>query len=514
MKKRNTFILAVACLVMVMSLFSGCSSNKDQSNAGTDGKADNTANTNNKQEKKLVRYVMPGVAPQDQAMVEETINKKLEADGLNITYKAVYIPWDVWDQKTNLMMSTGEEFELIHIMHDMKTPDVLASNGGIIPIDEYLDEYGPELKKSIPDWVWETAKVKGETLFIPNFWLDTAYSEGMVTFRKDLLDKNNLPVPTTPTELLTTAETLQKNWPDANKNVYIKVLPEEPARYLHTTYETYPFTVFQNLIYVDQQGNVKSWLETEEFKKDANYFREAYTRGLINPDILTLPVEVSNREETQGRMLYREGEGIAGSKKLAKDVPGAELDLYYLSDQELFRPYAVRNSNGVSATSPHPEATIQFLNWVFSSQENFDLMLYGIEGTHWKDTGKNGMEILKKDANGAQTYVLQFWMLGNLEMSRWDVETHPKFVEMRTHIAENAVNSIAFGFNFDANPVAVEYANCMTELKTSISPIKLGLLEYDQAFPEAIKKMKTAGLDKVVAEYESQFKEWLASSGK
>ncbi|MGZ9584326.1 extracellular solute-binding protein [Paenibacillus marinisediminis] len=513
MKKRNTFILAIACLVMVMSLFTGCSSNKGNGDAAAGDQQGNAASTDSK-EKKMVRYVMPGVAPQDQAMVEEAINKKLEADGLNLTYKAIYIPWDVWDQKTNLMMSTGEEFELIHIMHDMKTPDVLASNGGIIPIDKYLDEYGPELKKSMPDWIWDTAKVKGETIFVPNFWLDTAYAEGMVTFRKDLLDKNNIPAPTSPEELLNVSETLQKNWPDDNKKVYIRVLPDEPTTYLHTTYETFPFTIFQNLIYIDQQGNVKSWLETEEFKKDATYFREAYTRGLINPDILTLPVEVANREETQGRFLYREGEAIAGSKKLSKDVPGAELDLYYLKDQQLFRPVGVRNSNGVSATSPHPEAAIEFLNWVFSSQDNFDLVLYGIKDTHWKDTGKNSMEILKKDANGAQTYSLAFWMLGNLEMNRWDVDTHPKFVEMRTKVADDAINSITLGFNFDASPVAVEYANCMTELKTSMSPIKLGLLDYDKAFPEAIKKMKAAGLDKVVAEYESQFKEWLAASGK
>ncbi|WP_259467006.1 hypothetical protein, partial [Proteus mirabilis] len=126
------------------------------------------------------------------------------------------------------MMSTGEEFELIAIMHDTKGPTVLAGSGGIIPIDDLLDQYGTELKASMPDWIWESSKINGKITYVPNFWADTAYNDGMFTIRTDLLEKNGLKPPTSPEELLDAAETLQKNWPQDNKNVYIKML-EEPA---------------------------------------------------------------------------------------------------------------------------------------------------------------------------------------------------------------------------------------------------------------------------------------------
>ncbi|MBS4219079.1 extracellular solute-binding protein [Bacillus sp. FJAT-49711] len=459
-----------------------------------------------------VRYVMPGNAPQDQKEVEAAINEKLEKDGLNLKYEAIYIPWDVWDQKTNLMMSTGEEFELIHIMHDQKGPNVLASSGGIVPIDKYLDEYGSNLKKSLPDWIWDSAKINGETYIVPNFWMDTAYAEGMVTMRTDLLKANNLEAPTSPEELLDVAETLKKNWPEDNKDVYIRFLKEEPPAYLHTTYDTFPFTVFADLVYIDQEGNVKSWIETEEFKKNSAYFREAYNRKLVNPDILTEPVEVTSREEELGRFLYREGEGNNGEANLVKKVPGAKLDIYYLNDKDKFRAYGVRNSNGISSTTDHPEAAIQFLDWMYSSQGNFDLMSYGIKDEHWADSGENKMEILKTNDTGAAAYNVAFWMLGNIEMSRWSPDTHPEFLKTHTTVEDNAVNSITMGFNFDASKVGVEYANCLAELKTSIYPIKLGLVDYDKAFPDALKKMKAAGIDKVVEEYEKQFNEWLEST--
>ncbi|GIN71596.1 ABC transporter substrate-binding protein [Bacillus sp. J14TS2] len=493
----------VLLLISIAFFLGACSKSSVDSEKKADGEG-----------KLAVRYVMPGNAPEDQKQVEDAINEKLEMDGLNLKYEAIYIPWDVWDQKTNLMMSTGEEFELIHIMHDQKGPNVLASSGGIVPIDEYLDEYGSNLKKSLPDWIWDSSKINGETYFLPNFWMDTAYAEGMVTMRSDLLKENNLQPPTSTTELLDVSETLKENWPDDNKDVYIRFLKEETPAYLHTTYDTYPFTVFSDLIYIDQEGNVQSWIETDEFKNDAAFFREAYNRKLVNPDILTEPVEVTSREEELGRFLYREGEGTNGQANLVKKVPGAELDIYYLNDKEKFRPYGVRNSNGVSATTEHPEAAVQFLDWVYSSQENFDLVSYGVEDEHWADSGENKMDLLKTNDTGSASYTLAYWMLGNIEMSRWAADTHPEFLKTHTTVEDNAVNSITLGFNFDATEVGVEYSNCLAELKTSIYPIKLGLVDYEEAFPEALNKMKAAGIDKVVAEYEKQFNDWLENNNE
>src|SRR5690606_40547239 len=74
---------------------------------------------------------------------------------------------------------------------------------------------------------------------------------------------------------------------DWSSDVCSSDLTETPA-YLHATYDTYPFIVFQDLVYVDQEGNVKTWIETEEFKKDAAFFREAYRKGLVNPDVLKI----------------------------------------------------------------------------------------------------------------------------------------------------------------------------------------------------------------------------------
>ena len=181
---------------------------------------------------------------------------------------------------------------------------------------------------------------------------------------------------------------------------------EEPAYFLHTTYDTYPFTVADNMIYIDQQGNVKSWFETEEFKRRAVHER-AYKRGLIMSDLLTTPTEVINQEELAGRYLYRPGD--VGKRRHSSDVPGREAGYLLFGRpaeiQILRDPQFQRDLCYVSA----PRGRHSILNWVYSSQENMDLVQSGVKDVHWKDTGKNTKDYLAKNENGSPAYELPYW---------------------------------------------------------------------------------------------------------
>lgn len=117
-------------------------------------------------------------------------------------------------------------------------------------------------------------------------------SEGEFNIRRDILRANNLKEPTTPDELISAWETVMKNWKGGNKPYFSNKADFDPVS-LHTTvlhrmYDTFPFTVKDKFFYVNQNGEVKSWIETEEFKKDAAFMRQMYTKGLTSPDILVL----------------------------------------------------------------------------------------------------------------------------------------------------------------------------------------------------------------------------------
>ncbi|WP_339205608.1 DUF3502 domain-containing protein [Paenibacillus sp. FSL K6-3182] len=102
-------------------------------------------------------------------------------------------------------------------------------------------------------------------------------------------------------------------------------------------------------------------------------------------------------------------------------------------------------------------------------------------------------------------------MIGNINYMLFDVKTPEDYLKMQTTETSNPVEfSPVLGFRLNTEPIAVEYANVLSEVKSKIIPIKMGVVSYDKYFPAALQSLKAAGLDKVIAEYQKQFKEWQA----
>ena len=121
--------------------------------------------------------------------------------------KLDYIPWDVWEQKTNAMFASGEEMDMIHTMDNYipNTQALLAKNG-IVPLNEYIDRYGQDLKNSISPEAWKQATFKdGKIYAVPAMWTELGNIEGFVNYRKDLFDKYGIKEPKTLDEMMNAA---------------------------------------------------------------------------------------------------------------------------------------------------------------------------------------------------------------------------------------------------------------------------------------------------------------------
>ena len=95
-----------------------------------------------------VLYVVPGSAPAAYDTVMAKVNESLAAEGIQLEVQ--YIPWDVWDQKINLMLSTGDPFDLFHVMQDRVSYATYYSRGGLMDISKYIDEFGSAITATIP----------------------------------------------------------------------------------------------------------------------------------------------------------------------------------------------------------------------------------------------------------------------------------------------------------------------------------------------------------------------------
>ncbi|CAM4382000.1 extracellular solute-binding protein [Paenibacillus typhae] len=520
MKKGLT--LALAVMLAAVSL-AGCGNSGNTSNGGGNNSAAPVQTADGKKtETVTIKYVVPGTEPRDYKEVIQLINEKLAADGVGVALEKVYIPSDAWDQKLNLMLSTGENFDLFHIMQDRTPFSSYYNRGALADISESIEKYGQNLKKYIPDDIFDGAKIDGNYYAVPSYWVEMS-SEGEFNIRRDILRQNNLQEPTNPDELISAWETVMKNWKGSNKPYYAVKADFDPVSLhttiLHRTYDTFPFTVKDKFFYVNQNGDVKSWIETEEFKKDAEFMRKLYTKGLTNPDILVIKQEQAKAQLDSGDWFVNFGTG-GNLGALKKNNPEATVDdigvVWFNPEKVYLRPLTFKNGNAVPVNSKHPDEAVKFMDWMLASQDNYDLVQYGIEGKHYTKDGDKGMKAINDpDNNNKPGYKGSESQNGNVNFMRFDLENSiPENNKVLYEPNPDAVNSIAANFVFDPTNVRTEYTNIVSEASASITPIYMGVQEFDKTYPAALDKMKKAGLDKVVEEYQRQFKEYQAAQGK
>ena len=70
------------------------------------------------------------------------------------------------------------------------------------------------------------------------------------------------------------------------------------------------------------------------------------------------------------------------------------------------------------------------------------------------------------------------------------------------------------GFNFDTSKVTAEIAAVQNAEDAFWAPLMTGTVDPDEYLPKAIEKLKSAGLDKITAEAQTQLDAWKAANGK
>lgn len=458
-----------------------------------------------------MKYVCPGSDYPDAPNALAAVNKKLQKDGVNIEVQVQYVGWDAWWNKTNVMLSSGEPFDLMHIMENGNiTTSGYVGKGALTQTDDLIAKYGQKMKPMFADWMWNACKVNGKQYSIPAFWRDTTQQGGEVgeiTYRKDVFDAMGIAVPKTPQDLIAVANQIQKA---RGSDVYIwEHMATRSPIWLHRTYASWPFYVdIENpIITIDKKGTVSSWYESEEFKNDCAFYRSVYTMGLINPDVLSLQRDQIQTQYDNGKFSFGLGTGSVGNVVALRNhgLKDAVISHFFFNPEKpVLLGLPVLNSNGVPITSKNPQTAIQFLNWLYTSKENHDLFLYGIVGQDYTPIGENRMDTVR-DANARPIYAHDWWQIAYYKWARFDKNAPDEDVRLCTTTNPNVVTGFNVGFAFDTSPVASELANVQAEIKASMLPIRWGVVDFDQYYPDAIKKMKAAGLDKVVAEYKKQF---------
>ncbi len=461
-------------------------------------------------------YVVPGDAPKDLKGGLKAINGKMKADGVGVLLKMKFIPWDAWDQKINLMLSTGEKFDMFQVMNDRTSLSNYALRNALADLTEPVDQYGPNITKVNPELAMKSAMVNGKLYAIPAYWNETAVAPEL-TLRLDIMKKYGIAkVPETFEELTADFEKVFKNW-EGDGKPYFPLLGSETSSVdvACKTFEEWPYVVYDKVFYVDQDGNVKNYFETDAFLKNCKNIRLWYEKGLISPDVLTTTSDQHANRLNSGDWFFIPGT-IGDISPLKANYPDITTDDFVSVDlapeKPYVRPYGARNMNAVPLSSEHPEAAVFLTNWIYANQDNYDLFLYGREGIDYEKKEPGQRSPINDPVTMQPPYSFADWMIGNVNMVRTSV-TAPKATNDSLYVlkTDHVVDGYASAFTFNAEKVQTQFTDVQTQIQASIAPIACGVKDYDSNIDEALSTLKAAGVDDLIAEFKKQLKEFKAS---
>ena len=436
----------------------------------------------------------------------EQVQQYVQDQGLNVEVSLQVLPWSEYaGGQTTLKLASGEEFACY-----TDTPYLgnCISNGYIQDVTDVVEEYGQTLKEKLDETSF-TAFSKGGRLYAVPVGEKNNASEwyGGFEVRQDLLEEAGV-------SEITSLEDLE-----AFYDACIQLHPDytgfcesgNTAKFFSRSVTDKSILFLDNncFLFVDNSADddvIYSYYESEEFKKTCEIAQRWREKGIISNLALSDPSSLGNNF-LAGQGMFRGGNGgriYEDTEILTQNVPEAEVKVYMTGNGQ---PKVTRGNYStafqISANVTNPEDYVQFLDLIYRDQESFDFFTYGDEGTDYT-LDENG-RISGQTVTGV---FFEGWTTAHIDYMRFSPLIPDEQVEAYKQWNDGAEPQKDLGFVFDTEPVEDVIAQLSSVYTEYCEPMLLGFTTYEDGYDELISRLKSAGLDDYMAEYQAQFSEF------
>jgi putative aldouronate transport system substrate-binding protein len=452
----------------------------------------------------------PGTIPADQARVEEELNK-ISEEKLGVRMKTIYYK----DESVKLALSAGEEWDIAFTCEWYNNYAVQAAAGYFADLTEKIKTVTPDLYATMPDVVWEGAKVSGKIFAIP---VKKDYAAEMFAiFDKALYEDLGMEI--TPT----------MDWYDLDK--YLKAAKEAfeagnplakgeyPAGSTYKAGFEGPFRDYDMINRDIMIGIPYSAVGTPDENKvifvptDPVAFdmlkvvHRWFEEGYIPPDAMTL-------ESVPPTTWYAVscGQGFYGADAIWSGGVGYPVEISRFSGPYLSTASIRGAMNAINAKSKNIDLALKYQELVNTDQTYRDILRYGIEGTHWNKTAEGLAQRTDEGRSGYQPWPFSqgSYSLSTVEAAE-GVSVDPDMWNVIFDGYKDAVATNSIGFSFDPVNVETELAACAATYKKYLDGLVTGTTDPETEVPRLLDEMNASGLEKVIAECQAQLDAFVAN---
>ena len=438
----------------------------------------------------------------------------LTVPALNIDIKMQVTDFASRSQQLTLAFAGGEQIDLYFSTGLGLTQSV--QNGYAVDLEDddghggsLIETYGQDIIETMGWDNINTSRVGGVLYGIPNE-RDLAQGRNAIFVRKDILKEAEAYMDLTPdydqiiwkVESLDDIVTILKAMHDAVPNI---------TTYQPSTMNAIGWTNVDNLggdsfgVLEDwgQSTTVVNFFETDVYKEYVQTMYDLNQYGCISPNALTdTTADSSNMMAGALAAFFTSGKpDIAVGKVGDYEVMAIQGGPDFTSSSQIGGMCWM-----MGYTTVDPVAAMQYLNFMYASPEWNNLFMWGVEGTDYT-LNSDGLAVV--DENGIFNHGMQ-WLAPSQFKGHVKEGNPVDLWEQYEVFNEGSIKSLASGFTFDTAPISTEYTAVTNVYNQYQKSIEFGFSDPEASIDEMNAAMKTAGLDKIIAEKQSQLDAWLA----
>ncbi|CAM3903876.1 ABC transporter substrate-binding protein [Lederbergia lenta] len=329
----------------------------------------------------------------------------------NINLEMTVVPMSDYAQKRSLLISSGDAPLIIPKTYPGEETPFVAS-GTILPISDYVDLM-PNFKDKVEKWEIEPfleglRKDDGKYYLLPGMH-ENVWPDYTLAIRTDIVEELGMEMPTTWEELEKVLVAMKEAYPES--------IPFSDRWEFNSTLNVAAagfgtvagWGLGSALKYEEEQDEFVFAPATDEYKSMLTYLHGLVEKGLLDPESVTQDDDQATKKFINGDSFvigtnsqtvvdYRKdmnetlGEGNFSIQKIV--VPGGPAG-------QLMGGSKLENGVMISAKAkddPNFEALLQFVDWLWYSDEGQEFAKWGVEDTTYTKND-DGKRVLTDDVN-------------------------------------------------------------------------------------------------------------------
>jgi putative aldouronate transport system substrate-binding protein len=521
LNKKKTAVKAATMLLAFTTVLAACGGNNNASTgSATNAPADNNAAADPSDTSKAVtlKMVLIGPRPADYDMVFGQLNTLLQ-EKINATVETQFLDWSDWTQKYPLMFAANEDFDLVYSANWAFYNDQSLKGGFLELTEDMLQTYTPQTWEAMAPAAWEQAKVGGKLFMVPNN--NEEVTDKVVLYRHDLLEKYNLEPIDSPETYAAYLKAVAANEPGVSAygakpadgwkwHELDQALLEQANEWNLVDANSMPLAYRLD----DATGQVFNVYDTPEFGELLKYYKDLADNGAWSRNIVSNKNDIWQEIKAGKISSYAHTLGTLGANvaEMRREKPEYDVAIADLTpEQKKIGALSTQNGMAVHSTSKNPERALMLIDLLQNDKEIHDLTMYGIAGTHYNPVGDD-----RFTAGPSQTNYNNFSNWGwNSLLNRTDDSYPVEADDMLKAWQEKVYNFPLESFVFDDTSVKNEVANVGNVMLRYAIPLEYGLIDdLEKGQADLISQLKSAGIDKLQAELQSQVDAFLAANAQ